>query len=307
MQYFEMPDKFVGILSAVLVVQPSVGQSLGTAAERVLATLIGCLIGIFCLVLLPPGYGTAAAIALSMLLVNAIAALRPAWRYGVVAAVALALGADSNMLQTAMDRSLSIGLGSIIGALTALLVWPDRSEKRAWRHLRAALRASARRLGAAVAPATGSAGNGADGGAAHAFHSSIADARTAADSARLETTNRLHDELELVERLYNSVVMVGRAARTSHPLLQGDPALQETVDTLKSDTSCLLTRLAEEEDIAPDQVASLRERLTAAEDRILQGELSAVSANRRQALIFAFQEILEFLEAIVRSRAARRG
>jgi gas vesicle protein len=197
-------------------------------------------------------------------------------------------------------------LGSIIGALTALLIWPDRSEMRAGRHLRAALRAIARRLGAAVAPATGSAGDGTDARAAHAFHSSIADARTAADNVRLRKTERLHEELELVERLYNSVVMVGRAAETSRPLLQGEPALQETVDTLKSDTSGLVNRLADDKDIALEQVASLRERLTEARGRILDGDPSAASANRRQALIFAFQEILEFLEAIVRLRAARR-
>ena len=65
--------------------------------------------------LLPTGYGTAAAIALSIL-VNAVAALRPAWRYGVVAALALALGSESNMLQTAMDRSLSIADLRVSGA-----------------------------------------------------------------------------------------------------------------------------------------------------------------------------------------------
>lgn len=305
MQYLEMPDKFVGILSAVLVVQPSVGKSVGIASERVLATLIGCVIGVFCLVLLPTGYGTAAAIALSMLLVNAIAAVRPAWRYGVVAAVALALGAESDMLQTAVDRSLSIGLGSMIGALTAALVWPDRSDQRAKRHLRAALRAIAGRLGAAVADITGATTTGADSAAADSFHSSIADARTAAEHVKLGKTARLHDELELVERLYNSVVMVGRAGGTKPGLLQSQPDLQEIMNSLKAETSCVVGEIADEQGIPRERIVILRDRLMDAKEQVLQEGTAADSALRRYALIFAFEEVLEFLEAIRRLRAAR--
>ena len=115
MQVIGMPEKFVGILSAVLVIQPSVGNTMGEAWDRVAATLIGSAIGAACLLLLSGAYATAGALALSMLVINAVAGFRPEWRYGAVAAVALSLGAESDLWQTTQDRALAIGLGALIG------------------------------------------------------------------------------------------------------------------------------------------------------------------------------------------------
>jgi uncharacterized membrane protein YgaE (UPF0421/DUF939 family) len=77
MQWAGLPEKFVGVLSSVLVVQPSAGNTIGAAWDRILATLIGCIIGIVCLTLLPGGYGTAVALAVAMLAMNAVAGFRP--------------------------------------------------------------------------------------------------------------------------------------------------------------------------------------------------------------------------------------
>jgi uncharacterized membrane protein YccC len=144
-------------LSAVLVVQPTVGHTLGASLDRIVATLVGSVLGLLCLLILPGGYGTAVALGLCMFGVNLLAGFFPQWRYGVVAAVALALGSSENILETAMDRALAIGIGAVLGTVVTLVVWPDRAIVRAKRHLRLALHAITDRLDAAVDSASGGA------------------------------------------------------------------------------------------------------------------------------------------------------
>lgn len=47
-----LPEVYIGVLSAVLIVEPSIGSTLGQASDRFLATLVGSLIGLVCLLLL---------------------------------------------------------------------------------------------------------------------------------------------------------------------------------------------------------------------------------------------------------------
>lgn len=139
MRSLGLPEVFVGVLSAVLIVQPSLGSTLGSGMQRIMATLVGCVVGVVTIVLVPYGYGTAVSLAASMLVMNAIAGFRSEWRYGVVAAVALALSAEQDVLQAAIDRSLSIALGAGVGVLASLLVWPEKASTRAERNERRAI------------------------------------------------------------------------------------------------------------------------------------------------------------------------
>ncbi|MDF1658793.1 MAG: FUSC family protein [Verrucomicrobiales bacterium] len=141
MQYFELPEKFVGVLSAVLVVAPGIGGTLSKAKDRFLSTVVGCIVGSVCLLALPGGYGTAVGLAVSMLLMNLLVGFFPDWRYGIVAAVALALGSDGDVWQTAFDRCFAIGLGVVIGTSASLVVWPEKSSTRADHSLQAAIKA----------------------------------------------------------------------------------------------------------------------------------------------------------------------
>lgn len=134
-----LPEVFVGVISAVLIVKPSLGSTMGSGMQRVFATLVGCVIGVATMWAIPYGYSTALALAISMLVMNAIAGFKREWRYGVVAAVALSLGAEADLVQAATDRALSIGIGAAVGILTSITVWPDHATSRAHRRLAAAM------------------------------------------------------------------------------------------------------------------------------------------------------------------------
>ena len=45
MQSFGLPEIFVGVLSAVLVVEPSIGNTFNQAQGRIVATIVGSAIG----------------------------------------------------------------------------------------------------------------------------------------------------------------------------------------------------------------------------------------------------------------------
>lgn len=145
-------EAFLAILSAVLIIQPSVGGTMGAAFTRLQATVTGSLISLGCIMLLPDAWGTSTALALSLLVVGGVAGLRPDWTYGAVAAVAIALAPEASAVDTAGARALAIGLGAATGVLVSLLVWPDRAESRFERHFKMAMQATATRLDDALRP-----------------------------------------------------------------------------------------------------------------------------------------------------------
>ncbi|HKJ06468.1 MAG TPA: FUSC family protein, partial [Flavobacteriaceae bacterium] len=146
MKSFNIPEIFLAILSAVLVVEPSIGDTFKQAKGRVYATLVGSAIGFIFVALIPWGFGTAVSLLITMFIMNGIAGLKPSWRYGVVAAVAISLGSEENALATSLDRLIAIVIGITIGILATSVIWPNKASKRANNHLRKALNACKERL-----------------------------------------------------------------------------------------------------------------------------------------------------------------
>ncbi|HKJ79887.1 MAG TPA: FUSC family protein, partial [Prolixibacteraceae bacterium] len=81
--YIKPDQAFLAILSSVFIINYNIGGTLSAAKNRFLATLLGCILGFLAVWLLPSGWGTSVALAVSMLLLNAIAAVKSEWRYGV--------------------------------------------------------------------------------------------------------------------------------------------------------------------------------------------------------------------------------
>lgn len=239
-----LPEVYIGVLTAVLIVEPSIGSTLGQASDRFLATLVGSLIGLVCLLLLPDGYGTAAALALSMLVINAVAAFKPGWRYGVVAAVAISLGAESDALQTAMDRGIAIALGIAVGTVVSLVLWPDAAETRAERYLRAAISAIGRRMTAAVEGARLSADED-DAAERRQYHDNISNARSAAEAIRFADGDTVREKIETVSRLYNSVLIVNRVAESSDGVISSNEAFQQNIENIRRCGSELVEALVQ--------------------------------------------------------------
>lgn len=293
-----LPEKFVGILSAVLVVQPSVGTTLGQAWDRVAATLVGCLIGGACLYLLPDGYGTAAALALSMLAMNALAGFRPSWRYGVVAAVALALGSDGEVLTTAIERSMSIGIGVLIGIAVCLIVWPERSTTRASRFLRSALNAAADSLHHALASA-GVDSDRATTVARSRYLNDIREAREAIDSVRIADNDKLKRELDAVERFHHAVVLLNRLGEKTDDITRDREAMLEPIRTIR-EASCEVARdLADGGRGDPSKLETMRGSLTELREMVAGHDDDATSHEFRNALVFALDEIEDSIQSLV--------
>lgn len=301
MQAFGMPEKFVGVLSAVLVVQPTVGHTLGASRDRIAATLLGSALGVLCLVALPGGYGTAVALAACMLVINFIAGFFPQWRYGVVAAVALALGSENDLLQTSVDRGIAISLGALVGTLISFVVWPDRAVKRAERHLREALCATADRLDIAVENARDDEDRDSDD-ARRRYHRAITSARDAADGIRLGDKRDVRRRIEKCERLYNSVLILNRVAEETDRVTGESEQLAEAVETIRRGGHELTVAIAERE-ASPDEIeralASMREAIEQA--REATAEPSDESERRahviRNGLVFGLGEVADCLEA----------
>ena len=139
-------EAFVGILAAVLILQPSIGGTLEAAKTRIVATVVGVVVGTACLLALPSGWGTAAALAVTMVLLNLMAKLRPDWSYGVVCAVSLSLTVGDDLTVAAWHRTTAIAIGAAIGMVASAVVWPESARRRYERHLASALRGLSRAL-----------------------------------------------------------------------------------------------------------------------------------------------------------------
>lgn len=210
MRSLDLPEAFVGVLSAVLIVQPSLGSTLGSGMQRVLATIVGCVVGVTTLWLIPIGYGTAAALAISMLVMNAIAGLRPEWRYGVVAAVALSLGSEQDVATAAWERALSIAIGAGVGIAVSLVVWPERASTRAKRKLRRALKLLCEAIERAASNEVPSDG---DSKWQPTYRDVLGDINTLIANVRLADNDDLAKQRDAIEDLARAVIVFARCVR----------------------------------------------------------------------------------------------
>lgn len=290
MKAFGMPERFVGVLSAVMVVQPTAGAAISEAKDRFLATIAGAIIGVACLALLPSGYGTAAALALSMLVMNAIAGFREEWRYGVVAAVALALGSDSDIWQTALDRSVAIGAGVVVGALVTLIIWPDKAEDRARRSLREAWQALADYLQNATKRTMGSDQSGNE--TAKAYRGHMKRARGAVDNVSMADTKHLQSGVDATQNAWSAARFLERIGEEVNAAGDGD--LRDCTEKL-SNTACgVLHALANGDRPDRSDLSDMNETMERAREHSVGGPGdSGLSQAARGALVFTLGELAE--------------
>ena len=237
-----MPERFIGVLSAVMVIQPTAGAAMSEAKDRFVSTVVGAVIGFACLTLMPDGYGTAAALALSMLAINFVAGFKTEWRYGTVAAVALALGSDSDVMQTAIDRSLAIGVGVVIGTLISLVVWRESSEKRTMRHLRRALKALADYVDDAI-ERVGDNDSG-DKDARSEYDASISAAREASASIHMNDSAFYDDQIDNTDQVWGAARSIDRIGRGDYSFGE---ELIDKIDSVKRNSCKVLSALGEDE------------------------------------------------------------
>ena len=301
MHHYDLPEVLVGVLSAVLVIDISVGHTLGQAQQRILATLLGSLIGLICVWLFPWGYGTVIALVVSMLIMNAVASYHSSWRYGVVAAVTLALGAENNLLDVTLDRMIALLLGISVGLLISLIVWPEKSETRAKRYARKALRAAAIKFTNALhTRQEGKAGTKKK--ISYEFHRNLGSAKEAADAVKFIDSDRVQNIVEHVEKLYNSILILDRIAEKSTDCVTNDHSgIKQDVYMVQRGAISIMRALAQGQGISEEEWIQFSERVDSARMDVQLSD-DRYTNTIRQTFIFGLNEVKENLEVLITQR-----
>src|SRR5687767_1672175 len=119
---FALPQSYWAVVTAILVVQASVGASLVAATDRLLATILGGAVGaVLIAVFGTSSPATVMTLAGSVLALAYLGALRPSMRLASVTA-AIVILADpllGDPIVSAWYRVLEIGLGALIAVVTS--------------------------------------------------------------------------------------------------------------------------------------------------------------------------------------------
>ncbi len=132
-----LPQGYWAVLTAVLIIQSSIGGSLKAALERLIGTFGGAVYGALIASLVPHENLTMMAVTLAIGLAPPalLAALKPSFRIAPVTVIIVLFsstvaGPHVSVIQYAFDRVIEIGIGSIIGLLVSLTILPARAHSQ---------------------------------------------------------------------------------------------------------------------------------------------------------------------------------
>lgn len=246
-----LPDElFVGILAAVLIVQPSIGGTMGAASTRLAASAVGCAVGAVCIAIFPPGWATAAGLVSSMAILNAVAVFRPAWTYGIVCAVALSVTEGDTIWWAALERMTAIVVGAAIGVAVVWLVWPDSAEHRFRRHMRSTLRAMAD-LVDEVSERARRADGGGDPANDREVSRRLSLAEEAADALKMADGDPLRARLAAAREMRDAIRFFDRAAAVPRDLA-AETDLGAQIDAFRDAVAGRLRAFAEDTEPGAD-------------------------------------------------------
>jgi len=127
---FALPQGYWAVFTTLIIMQASIGGTVGAAIDRMYGTLLGAAVGGLAAWLRPQtGFGLGAALVIASALTAYIAMMRPNMKVAPVTAAIMLLTSAGRLgpLHAAAYRVVEIGLGSIIGVAATLLVFPARS------------------------------------------------------------------------------------------------------------------------------------------------------------------------------------
>ena len=218
---FALEQHLWAVLTSIIVMQASVGGSLKAMLDRFLGSLGGAIAGVvISLGLHGLGYASPGlALALGLPPLTVIAALKPAYRVTPITFMILILTPNLQHLgpvESAYERMLEIGLGSLVALAVSLVVLPARAHQSLAQAVAQAL--------AAMAGLMDELPKGLEGEdltavveTAHArIRGAIAKAETAADEALRERKTYLSDGVDplpvcrTLRRLRHDIAILGR-------------------------------------------------------------------------------------------------
>jgi uncharacterized membrane protein YccC len=219
------------VLTAVIVMQASVGASLKAMLDRFVGTLGGAVWGVLVsLSLHGSGFaplGVALAVGIAPLAL--LTAVKPAYRVAPITAVILLLSPNLQAMgpvASALQRLLEIGVGSVIALVVSLVVLPARAHVALAQAASQALGAMADLMGVMPAGMTGQADLEAVQAGHDRIRAFIGKAETAADEALRERSSYLTSAADpeplcrTLRRLRHDLAILGRTMAEPLP----DPA-----------------------------------------------------------------------------------
>ncbi|MFC7498694.1 FUSC family protein [Enterovirga sp. GCM10030262] len=301
-------EAFLAVISAVLVLQANRDQTIASAWIRIVGALVGTGVGMAALALTAEGT-VPLSLAATMLVMGGLAAWKPGWRYGLVAAAALAVGSEATFVETARDRGIAIFVGAAAGIVAGLVVWPESAPARARRQMAQALAICRELLIRTLSSALER--NDEDVGELHSrFARALSATRDTAASIKLGGSGRAHlyrEAVHRIERLWHALIIIDRVGETRRgDRLPIEPDTARKVDQIRSATCDALACFERfermpEEDLEALQTAC-REIWEASEvDPRRDGELDSV------ALVFGLWEIARNMREIDETICAIAG
>ena len=304
---FGLPKGYWSVLTAVIVMQATIGATLGATVDRLLGTMLGAAAGVVGAVLSGPS-ALRTGLVLVMLVTVYIAARRPNLKLGPVTAaiVMLADPTHADPLGAAFQRVAEIGLGAVVGVLAALLILPARARDYLRDTGAAALGDCASLLDLIAGRLAGS---GADPAVLNQrIRVLMRKADTQLDEARRERPGAIPDHLDpapiirSIRRLWYSEIILIRASQTAltEPL---EAALKATLDQAMTAARKRMTALAAalEAQAAPGDGPALDQAVAALQSSVdaLRGTSGSALDGREFgqafALAFTFAQIRDNL------------
>jgi len=253
---FNLPQGYWAAITAVVIMQASVGGSLKAAVERFVGTLAGAVYGGAIAAFVPHGspLGTAVAMILSLFPLALLAAVKPSFRVAPVTALIMLLpptGQAIGPLAAAIDRVVEITLGNIVGVIVSLFVLPARAHTLMTDAAAKVVALNADLISILIGEITADRkGRSALQTLHPQIRAALKKAEAAADEAARERRSHLTDAADpepLIRTLYrvrHDLVMIGRASANPLPA----PVLKKlgtSLLTLRDETRALLLGLAE--------------------------------------------------------------
>jgi uncharacterized membrane protein YccC len=247
---FGLPQGYWAVITAMLVVQGSIGASLGLAIDRLVATLIGAAVGGTLLALhLASNEIALVLLFLAIVALAYLATFRPALRLAPVTAVIVFVShpGDVSPLASAADRVIEIAIGAVVALATALLLFPSRAGQTLAGHVGRLLPLIADHLADSLA---GALGPKRDEAALLALNGRIRVALATGDTLAVEASRELAGHLadhadptavlRTLRRLWNTALMAARASLAPLPA----PAAARLRPSLESLAAALREYLA---------------------------------------------------------------
>jgi uncharacterized membrane protein YccC len=194
----ELAQTYWAVLSAVMVMQGSVGGSLKAGIDRLAGTAGGAVWGAAVAILVPHESASAlgAALLLAVAPLAAVTAFWPAYRVAPITAIIVVMGGQlvqADPVSSAISRVFEIALGSVIAILVAFFILPARAH----RLLVTSASAAASEMAGMASMLARAPGSGANGAALLQIllriKDLIAQTETRAGEAKVERSNHLSD------------------------------------------------------------------------------------------------------------------